>query len=42
MGKPVTNEYVQGVEAESDYSGSVPEGFEIIELKAAKHLFFAA
>ena len=38
--KPVTNEYVQGVEVESDYSGSVPEGFEIIELPAAKYLLF--
>ena len=38
--KPVTNEYVQGVEVESDYNGSVPEGFEIIELPAAKYLLF--
>ena len=38
--KPVTNEYVQGVEVEADYSGSVPEGFEIIELPAAKYLLF--
>ena len=37
---PVTNEYVQGVEVESDYSGSVPEGFEVIELPAAKYLLF--
>ena len=40
MRKPVTNEYVQGVEVESDYNGSVPEGFEIIELPAAKYLLF--
>ncbi len=38
--KPVTNEYVQGVEVESDYNGSVPEGFEVIELPAAKYLLF--
>ncbi len=38
--KPVTNEYVQGVEVENDYSGSVPEGFEIIDLPAAKYLLF--
>ena len=40
MRKPVTNEYVQGVEVENDYNGSVPEGFEIIELPAAKYLLF--
>ncbi|MCR5619393.1 MAG: AraC family transcriptional regulator [Lachnospiraceae bacterium] len=40
MRKPVTNEYVQGVEVENDYSGSTPEGFEIIELPAAKYLLF--
>ena len=38
--KPVTNIYVQGVEVESDYSGPVPEGFEIIDLPAAKYLLF--
>ena len=38
--KPVTNEYVQGVEVESDFDGSVPEGFEIIDLPAAKYLLF--
>ena len=37
---PVTNEYVQGVEVENDYGGSVPEGFEVIELPAAKYLLF--
>ena len=40
MRKPVTNEYVQGVEVENDYSGNIPEGFEIIELPAAKYLLF--
>lgn len=38
--KPVTNEYVQGVEIESDYTGSVPEGFDVIELPAATYLLF--
>ena len=38
--KPVTNEYVQGVEVESDFSGSIPEGFEIIDLPAAQYLLF--
>lgn len=38
--KPVTNEYVQGVEVEEDYSGNVPEGFEVINLPAAKYLLF--
>ena len=37
---PVTNEYVQGVEVEEDYSGTVPEGFEVIDLPAAKYLLF--
>ena len=38
--KPVTNEYVQGVEVEQDYKGSVPEGFEVIDLPAATYLLF--
>ena len=38
--KPVTNEYVQGVEVEPDYSGPVPEGFEVIDLPKAKYLLF--
>lgn len=37
---PVTNKYVQGVEVEADYSGIVPEGFEIIDLPAAEYLLF--
>ena len=40
MRKPVTNEYVQGVEVESDYDGIVPEGFEIIDLPQAEYLLF--
>ena len=38
--KPVTNEYVQGVEVEADYAGPVPEGFEIIDLPSAMYLLF--
>ena len=38
--KPVTNEYVQGVEVEADYAGPVPEGFEIIVLPSATYLLF--
>ena len=38
--KPVTNEYVQGVEVEPDYSGIVPEGFETIDLPASTYLLF--
>ena len=40
MRKPVTNEYVQGVEVESDYDGIVPEGFEIIDLPQTEYLLF--
>ena len=38
--KPMTNEYVQGVEVEADYAGPVPEGFEIIDLPSATYLLF--
>ena len=40
MRKPVTNEYVQGVEVEPDYDGIVPEGFEIIDLPSSEYLLF--
>lgn len=40
MRKPITNEYVQGVEVEEDYNGVVPEGFEIINLPEATYLLF--
>ena len=40
MRKPVTKIYVQGVEVEEDYDGSVPEGFEIIDLPEATYLLF--
>ena len=38
--KPIENEYVQGVEVEPDYSGIIPEGFEMIELPASTYLLF--
>jgi AraC-like DNA-binding protein len=38
--KPVTNEYVQGVEVEQDYAGEIPDGFEVIELPASTYLLF--
>ena len=38
--KPITNEYVQGVEVEQDYTGDVPDGFELIELPASTYLLF--
>ena len=38
--KPGTSEYVQGVEVAADYSGPVPEGFDAIDLPAAKYLMF--
>ncbi len=38
--KPITNEYVQGVEVEPDYRGTVPEGFEVIDLPASTYLLF--
>lgn len=38
--KPGTSTYVMGVEVAADYSGSVPEGFEIIELAPCKMMVF--
>ena len=35
-----TSEYVQGVEVEFDYSGEIPEGFDIIELQKCKYIMF--
>ncbi len=40
MRKPITNEYVQGVEVEPDYDGVIPEGFEVIDLPASTFLLF--
>ncbi|TYQ17984.1 UNVERIFIED_CONTAM: AraC-like DNA-binding protein [Acetivibrio alkalicellulosi] len=38
--KPGTSQYVQGVEVPQDYSGQIPEGFEIIDLKPCKMMVF--
>ena len=38
--KPNTSNYVQGVEVPLDDDGPVPEGFDAIELPAAKYLMF--
>ena len=35
-----TSEYVQGVEVVADYSGEIPEGFDIIELPKCKYIMF--
>lgn len=35
-----SSEYVQGVETSADYDGAVPEGFDVIQLPAAKYLMF--
>lgn len=37
---PGTSEYVQGVEVAEDYTGNIPQGFDIIELPAAEYLMF--
>lgn len=38
--KPNTSAYVQGVEVALDYSGPIPEGFDVLELPAAQYLRF--
>ena len=38
--KPGTSKYVQGVEVSEDYSGDIPDGFDVIELPAAQYLMF--
>lgn len=38
--KPNTSTYVQGVEVEPDYAGTVPEGFDVIRLPEAEYLMF--
>ncbi|MDR0778318.1 MAG: helix-turn-helix domain-containing protein [Methanomassiliicoccaceae archaeon] len=38
--KQNTSEYVQGVEVAKGYSGAIPDGFDMIELPAAKYLMF--
>ena len=37
---PGTSQYVQGAEVDFDYSGTVPAGFDIIELPQCKYLMF--
>ena len=38
--RPNTSTYVQGVEVLADYTGPVPEGFDVIDLPAADYLMF--
>ena len=38
--KPDTSTYVQGVEVDLDYEGTIPEGFDIITLPEAEYLMF--
>lgn len=38
--KANTSTYVQGVEVAESFSGVIPEGFDVIELPAAKYLMF--
>ena len=38
--KPGTSQYVQGVEVAEDYTGEIPDGFDIIELPKAQYLMF--
>lgn len=38
--EPNTSEYVQGVEVEPDFSGEIPDGFDVISLPACDYLMF--
>lgn len=38
--QPGTSEYAMGVEMPADYTGAVPEGYEIIDLKPCKMMVF--
>lgn len=40
MRKPCTSVYAQGVEVPADYTGEVPEGFELIDLPPCKMMVF--
>lgn len=40
MRLPGTSEYCQGVEVPADYSGKIPEGFDVIDLPACKYMVF--
>lgn len=35
---PISNEYVQGIEVETDYKGTIPDGFEMIGFAEADYL----
>ena len=37
---PGTSQYVQGAEVPADYAGEIPEGFDVIDLPAARYLKF--
>ncbi|MDY5021451.1 MAG: AraC family transcriptional regulator, partial [Blautia sp.] len=37
---PGTSQYVQGVEVAEDYTGEIPDGFDVIELPKAQYLMF--
>ena len=37
---PGTSEYVQGVEVSTDYSGQIPDGFDVVPLPKCKYLMF--
>ena len=38
--KENTSEYVQGVEVPMDYTGQIPEGFDVIKLPKCKYIMF--
>ena len=38
--KPSTSEYVQGAEVPLDYTGEVPDGFDVIELPKCSYIMF--
>ncbi|MEA5059014.1 MAG: AraC family transcriptional regulator [Candidatus Pelethousia sp.] len=40
MRKSGTSEYCQGVEVPADFTGDIPDGFEMIELSACKYMVF--
>ncbi|MCE5189437.1 MAG: AraC family transcriptional regulator [Eubacteriales bacterium] len=40
MRKPGTSEYCQGVEVPVDFTGAIPEGFDLIDLPACKYMVF--
>ncbi len=40
MIKEGTSKYVQGVELPLDYSGDIPEGYDLVELPASRMMIF--